>query len=53
MSVASIAQAPLIVDHLSARLDNFQLDDISFSIEPVKSQRYSAITELGRRPLSA
>lgn len=34
MSIASIAQAPLIVDHLSARLDNFQLDDISFSIEP-------------------
>lgn len=34
MSVASIPQSPLIVDHLSARLDNFQLHDISFRIEP-------------------
>jgi ABC-2 type transport system ATP-binding protein len=34
MRVAPIAQDPLIVHHLSARLGAFQLDDISFSIQP-------------------
>lgn len=34
MSVAASAQDPLIVDHLSARLGDFHLHDISFNIQP-------------------
>lgn len=34
MNAAPVAQFPLIVDHLSARLDDFQLNDVSFNIEP-------------------
>jgi ABC-2 type transport system ATP-binding protein len=34
MSLASIAQDLLSVDHLSARLGDFRLHDISFNIEP-------------------
>lgn len=34
MTAVSILQDPLIVDRLSARLGDFQLDGISFSVEP-------------------
>jgi ABC-2 type transport system ATP-binding protein len=34
MSVASMGQAPLIVDRLSVRLGDFQLHTVSFDVEP-------------------